>query len=114
MAEIRDMLDNPLPRVDEVPLGGVIPSNGNSETWSTGSWRTQRPVFNAEACTHCLLCWIHCPDNSILLEGAKVVGIDAAHCKGCGICAVECGAKPVKAITMAQGGRYEPHETFAR
>jgi len=114
MAQFRDMRDTPLPTVSEVPLGGVLPANGNSVTYKTGSWRTQRPIFNRSVCTDCLLCWLHCPDDSIVLENGKVVGIDADHCKGCGICAAECGSKPVKAMTMAQGGRYEANETFAR
>ena len=114
MSKIQDMRENPLPKVSEVPLGGVIPSNGNTVYYKTGSWRTQRPIFDREKCTDCLLCWLHCPDDSIVLESGKVVGIDADHCKGCGICSFECGAKPVKAMTMAQGGRYEANETFAR
>ena len=40
-----------------------------------------------------------CPDSAILVEDAKVVGIDLEHCKGCGICAAECPPK-VKAIKM--------------
>ncbi|HEX9015373.1 MAG TPA: 4Fe-4S dicluster domain-containing protein [Chloroflexota bacterium] len=115
MADIHEVKLGTLPAVDEVPLGGIIPSNGNARVgFLTGSWRTQRPIFNAAACTNCLLCWLHCPDDSIRLEEGKVVGIDVDHCKGCGICATECNSKPVKAMTMAQGGRYEASETFAR
>ena len=114
MSDIHEVKGGTFPKVDEIPLGGIIPSNGNGVTYVTGSWRTQRPIFNAAACTNCLLCWLHCPDNSIILEQGKVVGIDVDHCKGCGICAEECNSKPVKAMTMAQGGRYQPSETFAR
>ncbi len=114
MAEIRDVREIALPKVDEIPLGGVIPSNGNTVYYKTGSWRTQRPMFNRNACTDCLLCWLHCPDDSIITDQGKVMGIDADHCKGCGICARECNSKPVKAMSMAQGGRYQPSETFAR
>ena len=56
---------------------------------------------------------MHCPDDSIALEEGKVTGIDEDHCKGCGICASRVPAKPVKAMTMEQGGRYRV-ETFAR
>jgi len=114
MSDIHEVKGGTFPKVDEIPLGGIIPSNGNGVNYLTGSWRTQRPIFNAAACTNCLLCWLHCPDNSIILEQGKVVGIDVDHCKGCGICAEECNSKPVKAMTMAQGGRYQPSETFAR
>ncbi len=115
MSKIHEVKVGTFPTVGEIPLGGVIPSNGNSAMYyKTGSWRTQRPIFNDDACTDCLLCWLHCPDDSIVLEAGKVVGIDADFCKGCGICAKECNSKPVKAMTMAQGGRYEASETFAK
>lgn len=115
MSKIFEVKPGTVPTASEIPLGGIIPSNGNSVLNKTGTWRTQRPIFAAENCTQCLICWLHCPDSSILLENGKVVGIDADHCKGCGICAAECPTKPdKKAMTMAQGGRYEPNETFAK
>ncbi|MHB1004507.1 MAG: 4Fe-4S binding protein [Chloroflexota bacterium] len=95
-----------LPTVSQVPLGGIIVNVGTGPKYRTGSWRTQRPMFNAEACTNCLLCWINCPDGSIALTEGKVTGIDESHCKGCGICGQVCPTKPVKAMTMAQGGEY--------
>lgn len=114
MSKVFEVKPGTFPSIDEIPLGGIIPSNGNGFLNKTGTWRTQRPIFHEERCTQCLLCWLHCPDDSILLEGGKVVGIDADHCKGCGICSVECGSKPEKAMTMEQGGRYLPSETFAK
>lgn len=95
-----------LPKVSDIPLGGILTNVGNSTQYATGSWRTQRPIHNAEACTHCMLCWINCPDAAIIVKDAKVVGIDEAHCKGCGICAEVCPTKPVRAMTMEQGGEY--------
>jgi pyruvate ferredoxin oxidoreductase delta subunit len=95
-----------LPTVSQVPLGGILSNVGCSVTYRTGSWRTQRPVFNAELCTNCMLCWINCPDSSIIVKAGKVAEIDEMHCKGCGICAYVCPTKPVKAMTMAQGGEY--------
>lgn len=95
-----------LPTPSQVPLGGILADCGNAVQYQTGSWRTQRPIFNAEACTNCLLCWINCPDGSIRIRDGKVSGIDENHCKGCGICAQVCPTKPVKAMTMAQGGEY--------
>jgi pyruvate ferredoxin oxidoreductase delta subunit len=83
----------------DIPIGGMILEAGNAVEYETGSWRAMRPIRDAEKCIHCLRCWIYCPDSAILVEEGKVVGIDLEHCKGCGICAVECPSK-VQAITM--------------
>jgi len=83
----------------EMPLAGSVPEPGTSVEYNSGSWRTYRPVHDAEKCIHCLRCWIMCPDSAILVEDSKVVGIDMEHCKGCGICAAECPPK-IKAIEM--------------
>ena len=83
----------------ELPIGGVIEEAGNAQKYETGSWRTNRPVLDKNKCSSCLLCWIFCPDSSIIVKDGKVVGIDLEHCKGCGICAHECPLKD-KAITM--------------
>jgi len=81
----------------EIPLAGLITEAGNAEEYETGSWRTFKPVLDKEACNHCLICWIFCPDTSIVVENEEMVGFDYVHCKGCGICAAEC---PKKAIEM--------------
>lgn len=83
----------------ELPWGAVLPEAGSAAAYRTGDWRSRRPVFMPEHCINCMLCWIFCPDMSILVEDRKVVGIDYYHCKGCGICARECPAK-TKAIMM--------------
>jgi 2-oxoacid:acceptor oxidoreductase delta subunit (pyruvate/2-ketoisovalerate family) len=77
----------------EVPLGGMIIEPGSSQAYETGGWRTYKPVLVLERCSHCLRCWILCPDSSVLVEDGRVVGFDYAHCKGCGICARECPPK---------------------
>ncbi|MHB1415028.1 MAG: 4Fe-4S binding protein [Chloroflexota bacterium] len=101
---IEDLSELPTP--SQVPLGGILANIGNSAKYNTGTWRTQRPIHNAEVCTNCLICWINCPDGSIMVSEGKVTGVDEKHCKGCGICAQVCPTKPAKAITMAQGGEY--------
>ena len=83
----------------EIPIGGLIIDAGNSEEYETGSWRSFRPDIDMERCSHCMICWIYCPEGSIMTKDKKVVGVDLSHCKGCGICANEC---PRKAITMAE------------
>jgi pyruvate ferredoxin oxidoreductase delta subunit len=75
--------------VEEMPLGFVMPG-GVSQQYITGGWRSQRPVWDAQSCTNCMMCWISCPDSSILVKDEAMVGIDYDHCKGCGICVNEC------------------------
>ena len=77
----------------EEPMSGIIEEPGSSVHYETGSWRTFRPVWDSEKCIQCFRCWAYCPDASVLVEDGKVVGIDYAHCKGCGICAKECPPK---------------------
>lgn len=114
MAIRKPVIDRPF-TVSDVATGGVMPSDGNSASYETGSWRTERPIFYPERCTNCLICWISCPDSSILVEDGKVVGIDTAHCKGCGICSVECPTKPDRhAILMEVGGVYAEKEVNGR
>lgn len=83
----------------ELDRGPAIPG-GSSREFLTGSWRTgEQPLLDLVRCTHCMLCWLYCPDSSILVANGRVTGIDFDHCKGCGICAEVCPVK-VKAITM--------------
>lgn len=85
-----------------IPLGGLILEAGNSVEYKTGGWRAFRPVRDAERCTNCLICWIFCPDSSIVVENEKFGRFDLDHCKGCGICAQQC---PVKCIEMVEEGK---------
>ena len=86
---------------DEFPIGAVIPVAGNSDDYVTGGWRSERPWRNEEKCTQCLLCWVFCPDTSVLVKDEKVYDFDLNHCKGCGVCAKEC---PFDAIEMVPEG----------
>ncbi len=79
------------------PRGALIPTGGNAGVYQTGTWRAERPIWDEEKCTDCMICWNYCPDASILVTDEKMKGIDFFHCKGCGICAVEC---PFDALKM--------------
>lgn len=68
---------------------------GSSARYETGSWRSSRPEVDPAKCTACGICWLYCPEPSIVK--GKPYRIDYRYCKGCGICAHEC---PVKAIKM--------------
>ncbi|MEM2943761.1 MAG: 4Fe-4S binding protein [Methanomassiliicoccales archaeon] len=70
----------------------------NTEDNKTGTWRTIRPVINAEKCTRCYICWKFCPDVSVEVDKeGDYPRVNYEYCKGCGICANEC---PSGAITM--------------
>ncbi len=88
-------------RAEDFPRGAVIPEAGNSQYYNTGGWRSDRPERSEETCTQCLICWIVCPDTSVVVEDEKVTAFDLDHCKGCGVCANEC---PADAITMVPEG----------
>lgn len=84
-----------------IPMGGILLEPGSAMKYKTGDWRAFRPIIDEEKCINCLLCWIYCPDGSIIREEKKV-SVDYEYCKGCGICANEC---PVKAVTMVEERR---------
>jgi pyruvate ferredoxin oxidoreductase delta subunit len=84
---------------EKIPRGGVIPAGGTSTAYETGTWRSFKPIWDAATCTHCLLCWVYCPDGAILVENDKVVGVAYEYCKGCGVCVHECPKEG--AIAMA-------------
>jgi 2-oxoacid:acceptor oxidoreductase delta subunit (pyruvate/2-ketoisovalerate family) len=89
MAELRDW--------QHLPVGGAVLPDEATRT-VTGGWRTgEQPTVELSKCVNCLLCWIHCPDSAIVLEGETFTGFDLDYCKGCAICAEVC---PVGAIAM--------------
>jgi pyruvate ferredoxin oxidoreductase delta subunit len=80
----------------DLSIGCTIEEGGSSRKFKTGDWRSERPVFLKDKCTNCLLCYIYCPDDAILMEDGKVVGTDYEYCKGCGICANVCKSKAIE------------------
>jgi 2-oxoacid:acceptor oxidoreductase delta subunit (pyruvate/2-ketoisovalerate family) len=81
----------------QLPAGGAV-RPGSAPRPRTGGWRTgERPEVDVTRCVNCLLCWLYCPDSSVLVEDERFAGIDLDHCKGCAICAEVC---PVQAIAM--------------
>ncbi|MBM3216341.1 4Fe-4S dicluster domain-containing protein [Candidatus Poribacteria bacterium] len=87
----------------KLPRGGSIPVGGTSRAYLTGGWRSSKPVWDASACSHCLLCWVYCPDSAILLDGVKMVGISYDYCKGCGVCVHECPTEGALAMVQDDG-----------
>ena len=60
----------------EIPIGGLITEAGSAKKYNTGDWRTFKPVRDENKCIHCLICWVYCPDSSILVAEGKMVGFD--------------------------------------
>jgi len=83
---------------DQFEPGMIGLEGGASAHYITGSWRSVRPVWTPENCKHCLLCWVSCPDSSILVEDGKMTGIDYDHCKGCGVCCTECRFEALRMV----------------
>jgi len=79
---------------NELLDGGIIRDAGSAGDFKTGDWRSDVPQWVAENCTHCMFCWIYCPDSAVTLdtsgEKTKMTGFAFEHCKGCGICAHHC------------------------
>ena len=89
------MLGQPL--WQQIQQGGTGVNPGSTDRVQTGDWRTEVPVIDMERCTHCMICWVDCPDASFEVANEKLIAVDLNHCKGCGICAQVC---PVKCIEM--------------
>jgi pyruvate ferredoxin oxidoreductase delta subunit len=78
---------------------GIITDGGTDASSTTGEWRWQRPVVDKEKCNNCGLCWLFCPDSTMIPLGDGYYEPDLVYCKGCGICAKEC---PKRAILMIE------------
>jgi 2-oxoacid:acceptor oxidoreductase delta subunit (pyruvate/2-ketoisovalerate family) len=95
MGELRDW--------QELEQGAVVVRDPRVQP-QTGGWRTGlRPELELARCVDCLLCWLYCPDNAVVVANGAVVGIDLDLCKGCEICEERC---PVGAIAMVEEARH--------
>jgi len=55
-----------LPKATELPIGAVIPEPGSTRRNLTAGWRTLRPVIHDDRCIRCQLCWLYCPEGTIV------------------------------------------------
>jgi pyruvate ferredoxin oxidoreductase delta subunit len=77
----------------EANIAGLVFEPGSAAEYSTGTWRVLRPVHDMDKCTHCMICWVYCPDSAVIVKDERWVEFDYYHCKGCGICANVCPVK---------------------
>lgn len=83
----------------ELEVGCAVVEPGNASAYHTGSWRSDRPVWDFEKCIKCANCWMFCPEACIHQRADEFYEADLDYCKGCGICAEEC---PKQAIRMIE------------
>ncbi len=96
----------PLWGYETAPIGGVLPTPGNS-AWNDLSTARMGmlPVLDSERCIHCAMCDMVCPDFCFVwsekCEGTTITthleGIDYRYCKGCMRCIESC---PTGALTQ--------------
>ena len=100
------MRPSPIWGYDTAPIGGVLPTPGNTASNDLSMSRTGwMPVFHKDKCIHCGLCDLVCPDFCLaweingdgpVPESTTLLGIDYQYCKGCQRCVETC---PTSAIT---------------
>ncbi|HRR42375.1 MAG TPA: 4Fe-4S binding protein [Syntrophales bacterium] len=85
----------------EVNPGCIVFVPGNAREYKTGTWRSQRPLWDNKKCIKCGICYIFCPEGCVRETEDGYFAADLDYCKGCGICAHECWPG---AITMQEEG----------
>ncbi len=83
----------------DLEVGCIATEPGSASKYQTGTWRSQRPIFDFNKCNKCGICYRFCPEGCIRKNKAGYFVPDMFYCKGCGICAAEC---PKEAIAMAE------------
>jgi pyruvate ferredoxin oxidoreductase delta subunit len=84
------MSETKLPGWKNIPLGCAILEPLSARRNLTGSWRSQRPIWEHEKCVQCGVCELFCPEACISQNADGYFEADMDYCKGCGICAREC------------------------
>jgi len=74
----------------EITHGSHVFEAGNAVNFKTGDWRSHKPIFLADKCKQCLLCFPVCPDSAIVLKDGLMEGFDLDFCKGCLVCKNTC------------------------
>ncbi|MFQ5651209.1 MAG: 2-oxoacid:acceptor oxidoreductase family protein [bacterium] len=87
---------------ETAPIGGVLPSPGNTVWNDLSTSRTGWiPVLDRDKCVHCAMCDMVCPDFCLVWSDGdsgdpRLQGVDYRYCKACFRCVETC---PSKALT---------------
>ncbi len=83
----------------DLRIGSIVAEPGSASQYQTGTWRSQRPLFDSSRCIKCGMCYIFCPEGCVEQNTEGYFEANLFYCKGCGICARECWPQ---AITMVE------------
>ena len=97
------MQSNPVWGYKSAPIGGVLPTPGNTAHNDLHTSRTGwMPVLDQEKCIDCGMCDMVCPDLCLVWSThtgedgkplVKLDGIDYQYCKGCMRCVETCSTR---------------------
>jgi pyruvate ferredoxin oxidoreductase gamma subunit len=101
--DVPTMQSNPVWGYKSAPIGGVLPTPGNTAHNDLHTSRTGwMPVLNRDDCIDCGMCDMVCPDLCLVWsthtneDGKPIVkldGIDYQYCKGCMRCVETCSTR---------------------
>ena len=82
----------------EITTGCVVLEPGSASEYHTGSWRSQRPIWDNSKCIKCGICYVFCPEGCVAQTEDGFFKANMDYCKGCGICAHECWPRAIKIV----------------
>jgi len=103
--DVPTMQSNPVWGYKSAPIGGVLPTPGNTAHNDLHTSRTGwMPVLDQEKCIDCGMCDMVCPDLCLVWSThtgddgnplIKLDGIDYQYCKGCMRCVETCSTRAI-------------------
>ena len=103
--DVPTMQSDPVWGYKSAPLGGVLPTPGNTAHNDLQASRTGwMPVLDQEKCIDCGMCDMVCPDLCLVWSThtgddgkplVKLDGIDYQYCKGCMRCVETCSTRAI-------------------
>lgn len=79
----------------DLRMGSIVAEPGSASQYQTGTWRSQRPLFDNSKCIKCGLCYIFCPEGCVEQNAEGYFEANLFYCKGCGICFRECWPRAI-------------------